>query len=237
MICAREKVFGVISTIIVCTFFGVETTASADVILFDFGRGDTGISDLRTTGNWNNVHSLQESTGGGTGGTGVRITDAITDAGVVTTVDLNVTDDFSAVNAGGVLASDVYATSAQRDSFFVTSSDGAQIRLEGLEAGEAYDLTFFGSRAASSPPGRAFQVDIAGQGDVSLDAANNVDQTASIDGVLADSNGFIVLDITAVTDFGYFGVLEIDGDFGVVPEPGSLGLTCAALVCLMIRRF
>ncbi|QDU32194.1 hypothetical protein KS4_02230 [Poriferisphaera corsica] len=237
MIYAREKVFGVISAIMMCTLLGAETTASADVVLFDFGRGDTGISDLRTEGNWNNVHSIQEAAGGGTGGVGVRVADAITDAGVVTTVDLNVTNDFSAVNAGGVVASDVYASSAQRDSFFVTGSDGAQIRLEGLVPGEAYDLTFFGSRAAGSPPGRAFQVDIAEHEAVTLDAANNADQTVSIDAVLADSNGFIVLDITAVKDFGYFGVLEIEGKFDAVPEPSSLGLTVAALTCLMMRRF
>ncbi|WP_432798673.1 PEP-CTERM sorting domain-containing protein [Poriferisphaera sp. WC338] len=237
MIDAREKVFGVISTIVMCTFLSIDTTASADVILFDFGRGDTGISDLRTTGNWNNVHSIQEKADGGTGGIGVRVTDAITDAGVATTVDLNVTDDFSAVNAGGVVAKDVYASTAQRDSFFVTKNNAAQIRLEGLVAGETYDLTFFGSRASGSPPNREFKVDIAGHNAVTLDAANNVKKKVSIDDVLADSNGYIVLDISAVSDFGYFGVLEIEGEFGDVPEPGSLGITGAVLGWLMMRRY
>lgn len=213
---------------------GLASPLSAATLLFDFGRGDTGTSDLRTLGHWNNVATLQGTVGGGTGGTGLRLEDAITDAGDATDVDLRFNDDFSAMNFGGVVTtSGVYPASAQRDSFFVSASDGAQIQLEGLVANESYDLTFFGSRAAGGD--RQFTVTIAGHTPATLGNANNAADTVSITGVSPDSQGRIVMDVTTQGDFGYFGVMEVRGAFAV-PEPASAMLVGLGGLGLLRRR-
>ncbi len=205
----------------------------AATILFDFGRNTL---DWPTKGNWNNLASDQTTAGQGTGGTGVRITDAIDDAGVATGVSLEITDDFSRADNGGVTTNVAtlgkYPLSAQRDSFMVERNNGAQIKLAGLTVGQAYDFTFFGSKSSGYTDSRAFTVKIGGATET-LETLNNVSNTVSIKGVAPDDQGSVVIDITTSAQWGYFGVMEVTA----VPEPtAAMSMGLVVLACVHRRR-
>lgn len=190
-------------------------------ILVDFGSSTAGYT---TGGYWNNLAT--SNTSGGTGLTG--LTDMVDSTGNATRVDLRISDDFGGSNDAGEIFDDAgFPTTAQRDSFFVQSSNPAQIVLEGLHPHAGYDLTFFGSRRESDAPGGDLVLGVTINSELLfLDARGNTDDVIMFKNILPDANGTLTIDFTTA-GIGYLGAMSLSM---IVPEPTSFMLAGLALV-------
>ncbi|MFI4911229.1 MAG: right-handed parallel beta-helix repeat-containing protein [Sedimentisphaeraceae bacterium JB056] len=178
------------------------------LVLSGFSAGSTVYFDLDdsyiVSGNWNTVSDWTE---------GVHVIDAIDSDGNQTAVSLNCADGFAMYNSSGESAVTAYPTEAGMDSFYLSYSNSyAKIQIGGLTEGQSYDFTFFGSRASSGP--RALDISIGGT-QVTLDAAYNISDTVTINGVVAPSSGIVQISVSlsSGSSYGYLGVIEINGNF------------------------
>ncbi|MDZ7618952.1 MAG: PEP-CTERM sorting domain-containing protein, partial [Patescibacteria group bacterium] len=190
-------------------------------ILVDFGSSAAGYT---TGGYWNNLAT--SNTSGGTGLAGLA--GMLDSTGNATKVNLAITDDFGgSSNVGEILDDAGFPTTAQRDSFFVQSTDPAQIVLEGLHPNAGYDLTFFGSRRTSDAPAGNLVLDVTINGEVlSLDARGNMDDVIMFKNILPDSSGTLTIDFSTA-GFGYLGAMSVTM---IVPEPTNAALLGMAIL-------
>jgi hypothetical protein len=154
--------------------------------------------------NWNTISNSSQ---------GVQISNAIDSEKKSTSVSYNCVDSFASYSTGGDSGITVYPVNAGIDSFYLTTTNNyAKILIGGLTPGNSYDFKFFGSRASSGP--RALNISI-GTNLVYLDAAFNKSNVVSITGVTPDSAGIVAIEINLASNsnFGYLGVIEIEGIF------------------------
>lgn len=209
---------------------GLVGSASADVILVDFGN-----TSGTTAGNWNNSNL-----------SGYTLTDMIDTDGNTTTYDLFFTTAVGQGGNWGVTAapSPFNVSSAYNDGLF-TAADTISFTLSGLSASETYDLTMFASRDATGT--RITDYTVTGSGApviLSLQTSgtdlggvginHNMASTANFSGIAPDVNNQITVSIDINSGgFAYLNAMQIT----VVPEPASLSfLLLGGLVLRLTRR-
>jgi len=154
-------------------------------------------------GNWNNTakvpvandqfNNLIDSTGAGTG------------------INMTLVTTWTGINNEGVNTgnnSGVYPDAALVSSYYTNAVQ--TVRLSGLPHGK-YNFTFMGSRANPlAGVGVTSQYTIGGTS-VTLNAANNAQNVASINNIEPDANGIVNITVQKATGstFGYLNVLEI----------------------------
>ena len=195
-------------------------------LYFDFGD-----SANETAGNWNNVTTVDA---------GLKIADAINSVGETTGVSLTFDTAFYSIgtgSTGGLLSDDAgFPISAQRDAFLV-DGNVRQLQLDGLIPGGEYEVRLFGSRTDDTYRRTTdFRVgtDSGGWSDwVTLDAAKNSENVVRFV-ANPDALGELLVEVRREPGgaWGYLAVMEI----AQIPEPGSLMLALAAVLCLSLRR-
>ncbi len=192
-------------------------------LLFDFGDGatttDHGPSPDDPVSYWNNV-----TTEMGTSSTG-QLQDVVTAQNSATSVGLQMVSRFAGVNPSGTLSSAVYAQDATRDSLYGNtelfsglSDVFPEFKLTGLNPSWSYDLIFYASRAeVSDNRETGYTVVGANSGYVALDAANNVNNTATVLGIVPTEAGEISVSLAPTANnnnanhFTYLGALIVEG--------------------------
>ncbi len=147
--------------------------------------------------------------------------------------------------APGSPATNFFDIQATRDSLFGftsafqgnTARPSVEYLISGLNPGESYDFTFFGSRDASDIRETKYDVD----GNFSLlNTGGNVSGIASVAGAVASGSGELTLTISAGPNtqsiFYYLGAMQIDGDFATVPEPTSAIMLLLGMGTLGLSR-
>jgi hypothetical protein len=185
---------------------GATTTPASLHLLVDFGNPANGGTTTSATG-WNNLtydltthNPLVDSVGSATSAT------------LIFTVHVS-TPPF-ATNTAGSTSSSIYPLSATVDSLFVDKSVGNypqtfSFNLEGLNPALTYTFKFYGARASGG--NRTTDYTIAGT-TVSLNAANNNDNTVSNASVTPNGSGIVTVTVTpnaSSDEYGYLNVLEI----------------------------
>lgn len=189
-------------------------------LLLDFGSDEfpSGGTGPVTPVRWNNVSA---SLGANSSG---ALANVVATDGAVTGVALRMVSRFNGANENGTVASAQFPASATRDSLFgntETFSGLANVtpvfRLTGLAAGTAYRLTFHASRLAVNDNRETrYTVNGATSAFADLNVANNVEETASVSGILPDVDGAITVALTPgpqnnnANHFTYLGVLRVD---------------------------
>ncbi len=196
--------------------------AAANALLIDFGAPDlpTGIGGASSALHWNNVPSSI-----GASHTG-RIEGIVATDGTVTGVSFRMRSRFNGANENGTLSSLLFPESATRDSLFgnIESFGGLshitpRFELAGLSAGVPYTFTFHASRLGVSDNRETRYVVTGATTDSAiLNAANNVEGTALVAGMVPDDQGTISVSLTPGTannnanHFTYLGVLRVDSE-------------------------
>lgn len=171
-----------------------------------------------TSGNWNNVNSSTVSQ------TGISVS-LINSVGTNTGAILSVTDTFNQVNENGTTSptTTIFPSSATRDSFFgnfttfngvIETSGGMEIT--GLDPSKYYTFKIFASRTGVTD-NRETQYTITGNTTISatLNASNNVGDTANIYNIQPDTTGKLTLSVTKGANnnnssgFFYLGAIQM----------------------------
>lgn len=158
---------------------------------------DFGDPALETPGNWNNITDPWEGV----------VDNLVDDQGTLTGMRAAVQERFEWFNSSGVVASDLYPVTAQQDTMYIGAGRTVEILVSNLNPAQTYDFTFFASIASSS--GRA--VYAVGNDSVSLEAADNTDQTASLSGIVPNATGDVLVTVTvdAGVSRAYLGLISI----------------------------
>lgn len=222
----------------------VAVPASATTLFFDFGNTARQVGG----GNWNNVvpattqlFALFDSDGNiyttSNGQAGFEITDTFFQTGEPSQLG----SEAPAGDAAG------YPVDATDDYFFghTTPFAGAdpnplgQVKLTNLESGVLYDFTFFASRQGVTDTRSAlYTVTGANSASGSLNASNNDTEVLRVQGILADGNNEIYIDVEPgldndnTTGFYYIGLMQVD----VVPEPSAIALLLSGLGLPLVAR-
>ncbi len=190
-------------------------------ILLDFGPND-GVNGNATSSpdgsgnNWNNI-------------TGPTAADLLDSSGTASGIDLQFTTNFSTngINHGGLLAPDAgllgdFAVATATQDYFFASGGTISFKLKDLDPARVYDLRFFGTRettnarttryTATGEAGAAFvDLDTSGIGIGDGGYNGNNDTIVELNRVRPDSNGEILIDVTAQAGgFGYLGVMSVE---------------------------
>jgi hypothetical protein len=123
-------------------------------------------------------------------------------------VSLTIEGAFRGIDTTGVNASDVYPSSAQRDSFYVQGWETGLIRIKGLTPSALYNLSFFASASAGDRITRYRIENVS----VRRDASQNTSGTAILTKVPATAQGELLVRVVSAHDgagFGHIGVLEL----------------------------
>ncbi|MBK7998173.1 MAG: hypothetical protein IPK15_05435 [Verrucomicrobia bacterium] len=200
--------------------------------LFDLGAGGTGVG-LGASPNdpvryWNNVGAaLTADTG--------SYSNAVTVQNVSSTMSLVVVSRFNGVNEAGTTVSTVYPLNATRDSLFGNTETFNNVsnifpsfKLTGLDTQTVYSFSFYASRTGVGDVRETgYTVVGANQGFAALDAANNVDNTATVADITPTEAGEITISLAPTENnnnanhFTYLGVLRVDA----VPPQTPLAFT------------
>lgn len=200
--------------------------AGVQSFLFDFGPASAistnGPAPGDSRNRWNNV---TEAIGTLTNG---QLTDLITTAGTTTDISLAMARRFNGVNENGTTTSTAFPAAATRDSLYgntelfnTRSNVFPSFTLTNLNPARTYSFTFYASRTGVSD-NRETTYTVSGQnsGLATLNAANNVDHTATVPGIVPDANGAITISLAPAPDndnsfqFTYLNAMRMDA----VPE-------------------
>lgn len=217
---------------------GLSQAADANTLLFDFGR-----TDLQSNPGWNNVVPATTT-----------LFATFDSTNTLTSVGFEITDTFFQTGEPSQLGSEApagdaagYPVSATDDYFFghTTPFAGAdanplgQFKLFNLDPTKTYNFTFFASRqTVSDTRDASYAVTGGNNGAGVLNASNNNTEVLRINGITADGNNEIFVDVTPGPNndnsngFYYIGLMQVD----IVPEPASLSLLGAAGLTLLGRR-
>lgn len=167
---------------------------------------------------WNNVPAAVGTLAGGS------LSELRTIEGATTEISLVVSRPFAGANEAGAGAGALFPDAAGRDSLYghreeFNGQNGIlpAVRLNGLLRTASYTLTFFASRTGVTDNRETvYTVTGAESRAVTLDAANNLDRVATLDGMVPDADGGISIDLapgpanTSPQQFAYLGVLKIE---------------------------
>ncbi len=203
--------FGYLGVVEVVGSFQAAALPPQPSIFVDFGD-----SANQTVGDWNNITSLSGS-----------VTNAVNALGEITDVDVVITEAFGGTQVGVDSNDAGFSRSAQRDNFYVHTTNTAAVQFEDLGPNALYDLTVFGSRSAS---GRILSVTTNGE-TLELDNAYNETDVLTFLNLSPDANGDLLVEFTAggTVEYGYLSCLQLTY---VVPEPNTILLATFALISL-----
>ncbi len=203
------------------------TTISGDVIgiedqdvLIDFGGNNQtqfGPAPDDPLNHWNNV----------TGATGLSDTgelfNLVSVYNTASPIGLAMIRRFNGVNENGTLISTVFPSQATRDSMFGnTEFFGAgsnffpSFKLTGLNHLRRYNLMFYASRTSVGDNRETgYTVEGANTGFTALNAANNINNTATVEGISPTASGEITVSIAPTANnnnanhFTYLGAMKL----------------------------
>lgn len=196
-------------------------SSPAQTYLIDFGDANvTTHGPLPDDPNnyWNNVGlSIGATTNG-------VLTNLVTSLNSPSSINLEMISRFNGNNENGTQSSSLYAVNATRDSLYgnTESFNGLtniypSFKLTGLDPATKYSFTFYASRTGVSDVRETgYTVTGGNTGFAALDAANNLDTTASVADITPDGAGAIRIDIAPTANnnngnhFTYLGVLQVD---------------------------
>lgn len=199
------------------------------IFLIDFGGSDTtslGASPNDPTRYWNNVSSAV-----GTSSTG-SVSKLVTVLNTPTAVDLEMISRFNGSNSAGTQISGLFPINATRDSLFGNTEPFNELsnvfpsfKLTGLNPTLDYTFTFYGSRTdVSDNRETVYTVTGATTASTTLNAANNVDGSATVVGIAPDGSREITISLSPgpnnnnSSHFTYLNVMRVDA--GVAdPKP------------------
>jgi hypothetical protein len=210
------------------TYLGVlriDLPAEGLTYLFDFGGDAVTEFVIPIQDRWNNI---EESIGLTNDGMAEQL---VTIEGMKTDIALEMVARFNGVNRNGTLESTVYPASATGDSLFgnTASFNGLEnvypvFKMTGLDPENAYNFKFFGSRTATDNRETRYTVTGTNSAIADLNAASNVDETASADGIIPTAAGEITIEIgpgpnnSNGSEFTYLGVMEMTWVRSFVPK-------------------
>lgn len=223
------------------------SSASAATLLFDFGDPAPA---AQSSGNVNNI--VSNATGGSS------LVNAVDTLGNATGIAVTLTDPFwpgsnqNGTNAPGGAAAAIFPATATRDNLFgstvpfsgFTEPTGGY-KITGLDpsGNTLYAFTFFGSRTGVTDNRETYYALVGNSLSPSiafLDTANNVNNVATISGMIPNASGEIDLEVgpgpnnTNASRFYYIGAMQIVSS--TVPEPTSLSLIALGTIALRRRR-
>lgn len=228
----------VASIIAVVALAHASSAHGAQVWKIDFGSGNPTSSFLGET--WNTIPNAVATTDFG------QVLDIFDTTGAATNVDFLMLARFGGENGNGTQSSTLpYPVSATRDSLFGNTETFEnrtnifpRFKLTSLDPGLAYDLTFYASRTGVTDNRETlYTVTGASVSSVALNVANNIDNTASLFGVVPNEFGEIEIGLTPGPNnnngnhFTYLGVLTM-----AVPEPASALFLVAGTGLVLARR-
>ena len=166
---------------------------------------------------WNNVGDI------GTSATG-QLPSLVTVQNVPTSMGLVMVSRFNGVNEAGTSSSTIYPINGTRDSLFgntelfgTLENVFPSFKLTGLDAQTTYSFSFYASRTGVGDVRETgYTVVGANSGFAALDAANNIDNTASVADITPDAAGEITISLAPTANnnnanhFTYLGVLRVD---------------------------
>jgi hypothetical protein len=187
----------------------------------DFGSADAttstqGSGDLLY---WNNL------TGSiGSSDTGV-LSNLVSTDGFESDLAIQMVARFGGVNEAGTLLSTIYPVSATRDSLFGNTEEFQGLTdvypifmVTGLDPAVPYDFTFYASRMSTGGDIRETLYTVTGAtvAETTLNASENLDQTASVFGMQPNAFGEVTIALTPGPNnnnslhFTYLGALQIE---------------------------
>ena len=217
------------------------TPCSAATILFDVGFNPDSsgyITGPDSSGrHWNSVKTWAVTP---SGGSSAFPSNAVDTQGNATGIAWVTTDAFVFYTTAGDTTNTLYPDAATMDALQVTSGDVGEVRLEGFAPGSEYNFTFYGSTSSTNREAIYTILDPNGDGSV-LDATSvnlittgNVDNTVSINNVIANASGEVLFRVGSPVGkgSGELNVLEIRP----VPEPAAAMLVGAGSLLMLRRR-
>ena len=214
-------------------------TASAQTLLFDFGRTDTQIPFLN---GWNNIVPATTD-----------LFDTLDSNNNFTGIGLEITDPFFQTGEPSFLGSfnpsgdaGIYPVDATSDFFFghnnafagADPNPLATVRLYNLDPAKQYAFSFFASRGPVNDL-RETLYTVHGAATVSgvLEPANNETDVLKLSAVAPDGNGEIYVDFQSGPgntngNFYYVNIMQMD----IIPEPSSLVLLSCSVLLMVCRR-
>lgn len=207
--------------------------AGVQSFLFDFGPASAittnGAAPADPLNHWNNI---TESIGTSANG---QLTNLITAGGTPTDIHLVMLSRFNGVNENGTTTSTAFPGTATRDSLYgntETFNNRSNIfpafKLTQLNPSRTYSFTFYASRtAANDNRETSYTVNGQNSGQAALNAANNVDATVTVPGIVPDTNGDITISLAPTPNnnnsfhFTYLNAMRVDA----VPEQQPIVFT------------
>ncbi|MEO1097641.1 MAG: LamG-like jellyroll fold domain-containing protein [Bacteroidota bacterium] len=177
-----------------------------------------GSTNFSAASPWNNY------IGGGASGSTLNGIDA--EENSFPTLSMTIQDSWNGFNSSGMTGSSLYPNQVTQTSLWTSGPQDKRFLISGLASNKAYDFTFFASRDGGG--NRTTNYTINGT-TVSLNASFNQDQTVTIEGIIPDSNGeiLIIANKDASASYGYINAIVIEGyDAATIPaHPTELTAT------------
>lgn len=175
-----------------------------NTLLFDFGSAaeatNPGAAPDDPINTWNNITAVTEGTG---------VTDLLMADGSSSGFNLIITSRFGGVNTNGTRdASAPFPARATTDSFFGNTEEFGglsdltpKFTLTGLDPAKVYDFTFYASRIGAGGDNREGRYTVTGAnaGSAELNAAENIEGTAVVTGIIpieGEAGGEVTVELT-----------------------------------------
>lgn len=185
-----------------------------DRVLIDFGPATRPTGPVDGEGaHWNNLHSFEAGASSG---------ELVSASGELLPITLTILEGFESSNTAGMENSTVVPASASVDSFWTGSGSGreeavknrAVLRLNRLPAGVRFRLSLLPSRSGTDGAmDRLGRYQVGGQS-IDLDASNNANTFAVFEGLEAEANGSIEIQIAVSPEgngrFAYLNALVLE---------------------------
>ncbi|GEP98351.1 fibronectin type III domain-containing protein [Chitinophaga cymbidii] len=150
---------------------------------------------------WNNTNTLPYE--------GQTMTNPLDATGSPVSFSWTIEQGFTGTNPAGVQTgnnSGVFPDLVLAESYYVETGDTARMRFYGLDQSKEYSFTFMASRNGG---GSRITHYLIGGKSTTLDANNNSTNTATIENLVPDENGELLLTLYAQATYGYLNALVI----------------------------